>query len=286
MESFGEVIEQNEAKEGTLKLLILSDLHNDIRPMSPEVNGRRIDAEADVVVLAGDIHEGVQAPMWARQAFPDKEIVLVAGNHEFYGRYWNRNLRKIREKSALLGIHFLENEAVELFGVRFLGCTLWTDYCLYGEERRRESMREALNLMTDFRRIKLDRKPGENQDWREFRVVKLIPQLTLRRHVQSAEWLDQQLAMGDPDKTVVVTHHPPLGQSIPKYYQGDKLSPAYASNLTQLVGRSKLWVHGHVHDNSDYTFGLTRVICNPRGYPTPSGSLLNELFQPSLVVEI
>ena len=175
---------------------------------------------------------------------------------------------------------------MELLGVRFLGCTLWTDYCLYGEERRRESMREALSLMTDFRQIKLDRKPGENQDWREFRAVKLIPQLTLRRHVQSAAWLDQQLAMGDPDKTVVVTHHPPLGQSIPEYYQGDKLSPAYASNLTQLVGRSKLWVHGHVHDNSDYTFGLTRVICNPRGYPTPSGSLLNESFQPSLVVEI
>lgn len=269
-----------------MKILVLSDLHIDIGPFPVVYDGRRIDAEADVVVLAGDIHEGVHAPMWAREAFPDKPIIMVAGNHEFYGRYWNRNLRKIREKSVELGIHFLENEAVELFGVRFLGCTLWTDYCLYGEERRRESMREALSLMTDFRRIKLDRKSGENQDWREFRVVKLIPQLTLRRHVQSAVWLDQQLAMGDPDKTVVVTHHPPLGQSIPEYYQGDKLSPAYASNLTQLVGRSKLWVHGHVHDNSDYTYGMTRVICNPRGYPTPSGSLLNELFQPSLVIEI
>ena len=286
MESFGEVIEQNEAKEGTLKLLILSDLHNDIRPMSPEVNGRRIDAEADVVVLAGDIHEGVQAPMWARQAFPDKEIVLVAGNHEFYGRYWNRNLHKIREKSKQLGIHFLENESVELFGVRFLGCTLWTDYCLFGEERRWEGMRDAQVHMTDFRRIKLDRKPGENQDWREFRVVKLIARLTLRRHVESAEWLDRQLAIGNPDNTVVVTHHAPLGQSIPEHFVGDILSPAYASNLTMLVGRSRLWVHGHVHESMDYSFGMTRVICNPRGYPTPSGDLLNELFQPSLLVEI
>lgn len=269
-----------------MKLLVLSDLHNEACLMHPVVDGRRIDADVDVVVLSGDIHEGVQAPMWARQAFPDKEIVLVAGNHEFYGRYWNRNLRKIREKSAELGIHFLENEAVEIGGIRFLGCTLWTDYCLYGKGRRRESMREAMTLMTDFRLIKLDRKPGENQDWREFRVVKLIPELTLRRHIQSAAWLDQQLHLGDPAKTVVVTHHPPLGQSIPKHFQGDKLSPAYASNLTHLVGRSKLWIHGHIHDNMDYTHGQTRVICNPRGYQTPSGEHLNEFFKPDLIVEI
>lgn len=269
-----------------MKLLILSDLHNDIWPMSPEINGHRIDAEADVVVLAGDIHEGVQAPIWARQAFPDKEIVLVAGNHEFYGRYWNRNLRKIREKSEAQGIHFLENDTVELSGVRFLGCTLWTDYALYGEERRRESMRHALRLMTDFQRIKLDRKPGENQEWREFRLPKLIPQLTLRRHVQSADWLDGQLAGGDPDRTVVVTHHPPLGQSIPEQFAGGILSPAYASNLTRLVGRSRLWIHGHVHDSTDYMFGMTQVICNPRGYPNASNMPLNPCFKPRLVVEI
>lgn len=269
-----------------MKLLILSDLHNEVRPMSPEVGGRRIDSDADVVVLAGDIHEGVQAPMWARETFPDKEIVLVAGNHEFYGRFWNRNLRKIREKSVQLGIHFLENEAVELFGVRFLGCTLWTDYCLYGDERRRESMSAAQVFMTDFRQIKLDRKPGENPEWKEFRVVKLIPQLTLRRHVQSAEWLDRQLAMGDPDKTVVVTHHAPLGQSIPEHFVGDILSPAYASNLTRLLGRSRLWVHGHIHDRMDYKYGMTRVICNPRGYMTPSGEHMNEQFQPNLIVEV
>lgn len=269
-----------------MKLLILSDLHNEVRPMSPEIDGRRIDTEADVVVLAGDIHEGVQAPMWARAAFPDKEIVLVAGNHEFYGRYWNRNLRKIREKSDQLGIHFLENDAVELFGVRFLGCTLWTDYCLYGEERRRETMREAQSRMADFRHIKLDRLSGENRDSQEFRAVKLVPQLTLRRHVQSEQWLDKELAAGNAEKTVVVTHHAPLWQSIPEHFRGDALSPAYASNLTRLLGRSKLWIHGHIHDNVDYQFGMTRVLCNPRGYMTLSGEHMNELFQPDLVVEV
>lgn len=268
-----------------MNLLILSDLHNEVRKFDPVVEGRRIDADADVVVLAGDIHEGVQAPIWAREAFPDKEIVLVAGNHEFYGRFWNRNLRKIRETSEQLGIHFLENEVVELFGVRFLGCTLWTDYCLYGAERRRECMAAAQVFMSDFRHIKLDRKPGEDPEWKEFRVPKLLPQLTLRRHVQSVEWLDRALAEGDPDKSVVVTHHAPLAQSVPEHFVGDILSPAYASNLQRLVGRSRLWVHGHMHESLDYEHGGTRVICNPRGYATPSGEHMNDQFQANLLVK-
>jgi predicted phosphodiesterase len=28
----------------------------------------------------------------------------------------------------------------------------------------------------------------------------------------------------------------------------------------------RLWVHGHMHNASDYMLGTTRVVCNPRGY--------------------
>lgn len=269
-----------------VKLLILSDLHNDISHMPVEVDGRRIDAEADVIVLAGDIHEGVQSPMWAREAFPDKPIILVAGNHEFYGKFWNRNLSKIRKKSAQLGIHFLENQAVELFGVRFLGCTLWTDFLLLGEAMRGTSMVEARAQMNDYHLIKLDRKPGESQDWQEFGAVKLVPELSRRRHQQSVEWLDEQLNKGNPDKTVVVTHHAPLGKSIPSYYERDVLSPAYASHLDQLMGRSALWVHGHIHDTIDYMAGDTRVVANPRGYPRHNGKSENDAFDPFFTVEV
>lgn len=268
------------------RLLILSDLHNEALNMDPVLDGRRIDAGADVVVLAGDIHEGVEAPIWARRAFPDKEIVLIAGNHEFYNHYWHQDLQKIRDVSADLGIHFLENDSVELFGVRFLGCTLWTDYSLYGEERREKSMSEALRLMTDFRRIKVDPRSEDPQEWSELHDGKLRPQFTLRRHARSAAWLDQQLAAGDPNKTVVVTHHPPLESSIPEPFVGDILSPAYASNLTQLVGRSRLWIHGHVHSNRDYLHGATRVICNPRGYAGIERVPLNQDFKPTLLVDI
>lgn len=268
------------------KILILSDLHIEALDMALDVEGRRIDDGADVVALAGDIHVGVRGLIWARRAFPEKRIVMVLGNHEFYRRYWNKNVRKMREKATYLGIDFLENNSVEIGGVRFLGCTLWTDYCLYGEGLKHARMDDALRLMEDYRSIKLDREPGANADWKEFRVPNLVPQVVARRHAVSAQWLDQQLGRGDPAKTVVVTHHAPLGASIPKEFLGDKLSPAYASNLVGLVGRSKLWVHGHVHESMDYNYGDTRILCNPRGYYTPSGKHMNRTFQPSLIVEV
>lgn len=92
--------------------------------------------------------------------------------------------------------------------------------------------------------------------------------------------------MGNPAETVVVTHHLPLGQSIPEQFVGNILSPAYASNLATLVGRSKLWIHGHIHDNVDYMGGMTRVVCNPRGYPDTRQVPLNPAFRHDLMIEV
>jgi len=267
-----------------MNILVLSDLHNDISKFSSVHNGRRIDEGADVVVLAGDIHEGVQAPMWAREAFPDKKIVMVAGNHEFYGRFWNRNLRKIRDKAESLDIHFLENAAVEIDGVRFLGCTLWTDFDVFGEQNRQQGMADARRRMNDYKRIKLDRKPGENADWREFRTISLIPALVQRRHRQSVEWLEEQFKTGDPAKTVVVTHHAPHTGSVPNGYEEHELTPAYVSDLTRLMGNSAVWVHGHIHDNADYLVNGTRVVANPRGYV--GKTVDNPKFDPFFMVEV
>lgn len=274
-----------------MKILVLSDLHNDISPMAVLKGERRIDEGVDVVVLAGDIHEGVQAQIWAREAFPEKEIVQIAGNHEFYGRFWKRNLRKMKEKAQELGIHFLENESVVIADVRFLGCTLWTDYALYGRDNQVEMMRHAAAKMTDHIRIKLDRKPGENQDFRETGKPMLQPSLVKRRHEQSLQWLIDELQNCDFDKTVVITHHAPSDLSIPEEFKGHPLSPAYASDLSGLMGKAKLWIHGHIHASQDYMLGGTRIVCNPRGYPVMGGGMKllknqNDSFDPAFCVEI
>lgn len=79
-----------------------------------------------------------------------------------------------------------------------------------------------------------------------------------------------QLWESAPDhKTVIVRHHAPCLRSVPAEYTNSLVSAAYASNMDEVVINSgaSLWVHGHVHASLDYRVGVTRIVCNARGYP-------------------
>ena len=97
---------------------ILSDLHLEFEDFQPKVNN------ADIVILSGDIHLGTQGLFWARQHFPESEIIYVAGNHEFYRHNYHELLQQFRVEAKQQQIHFLENDEVILKDIRFLGCTL------------------------------------------------------------------------------------------------------------------------------------------------------------------
>ena len=262
-----------------MKLLVLSDLHNEFEPLAADAE---TVARADVVVLAGDVHTKDRSVEWA-QAFvddPAKPVVLIAGNHEFYRGHFDYTLDKLRERARDTNVHFLENDALVLGDVRFLGCTLWTDFKLYDNDISSAiCMRDAQSAMSDFRLIRA------TSSYR-----KLYPADTVRRHELSCAWLRNSLSQPFAGRTVVVTHHAPSAGSVDLQYAGDSLTPAYASNLEDLMESSlPLWIHGHMHTSFDYlvspnpeTSG-TRVICNPRGY---SPKHLNPYFNPSLIVEV
>jgi predicted phosphodiesterase len=136
-----------------MKLLISSDLHLEFAKFSPVWNGLRIDEGVDVVVLAGDICEGTQGIRWARETFITKEIVYIAGNHEYYDRHWEALQQDMRSTATRMDVHFLDQDSVELFGVRFLGATLWTDFALFGKEKKPTAMFEAERYMNDYKCI-------------------------------------------------------------------------------------------------------------------------------------
>lgn len=255
-----------------MKLLILSDLHLELGELPLEVGGRRIDDGADVVVLAGDVMNGPGGPAWARQAFPAKEIVMVGGNHELYEQDWVDGIERLREEAARHGVHFLEDDSVELGGIRFLGCSLWTDFCLHGAALQHKRMLEVEGLLTDFKEITV--AGGRLASW-----------AVLGRHKMSRQWLEEELQRCEFVRTVVVTHHAPHPSSIDRYDAGKPIAAAYASDLEELMGYASLWIHGHVHEAADYQVLGTRVVCNPRGYLTPGGEALSG-WDPSLKVEL
>ncbi len=247
-----------------MKIHILNDLHIEFEDFKPPAT------RADVVVLAGDIGVGLGGLHWAQKQFPDRPVIYVPGNHEYYRN--NTGLIDELKAGALQNVHVLNDDQVVIDGVRFLGSTLWTDFALLGPQMQVSAMLAARQYMTDFAVIRHGNRG-------------FTPRDAQRLHTDSRAWLSSRLAQPFSGKTVVVTHHAPSSRSISRRYVGDPLSPAFASDLEGLMGerRAVLWVHGHVHDSFDYAVDGTRVVCNPRGY---APSALNQDFVPDKVVAL
>jgi hypothetical protein len=223
------------------------------------------------VIVAGDVHPGRRSLGWILETFANDTVLFVPGNHEFYGHALPKLTNDLKALAAGTKVHVLDNDAVMVKGVRFLGATLWTDFKLKGSPAAAGALAAA--KMTDYRRIRVS--PGYSR-------LKGLD--TARLHSRSCYWLQQQFDQPASEPTVVITHHAPSERSLHPSFLNDELSPAYASHLDEMVAASgaELWIHGHTHAAVDYCIGQTRVLSNQRGYPdAPAPG-----FQPDLVVEI
>jgi predicted phosphodiesterase len=253
-----------------MKLNILSDLHLSRSAFKISEN------DADAVILAGDIARPKEAVSWALNFA--KPVLYVPGNHEFYGSSIAGTVSELKQLCAGTNIHVLDNDAVVIDGVRFLGTTLWTDFKLFGEgEKRMAAMQEAQRFIRDFSRIHADESS-------EGLFTPADAAALFDRH---ATWLDGKLAEPHAGPTVVITHHAPSRNSIHPRFSGSLMNACFVSDAEHLLdgNRAHLWIHGHTHDSFDYFVNGTRVICNPRGY-VKDGINENLLFNPDLLVEI
>jgi predicted phosphodiesterase len=268
------------------RLWIMSDCHlelmRNIKDMLPHIT-------ADALIIAGDFHRSRSVVQYARRQAGDLPLIMVAGNHEHYESFESvdEGIKRLRRDARLdrkmngNQTYFLENETVELeligHKIRFVGATLWTDFRIFGTYPY--SISYAQSNMNDFGCILGSKNPRKE----------LRPAKTVAWHKVSKTYIRSQLSQPFSGKTVVITHHLPSIRSISPRYQYDPLAPAFASDCDELLDLgADLWIHGHTHDSCDYIAGNTRVICNPRGYPSGLGfgSSENKFFNPSLVIEV
>lgn len=188
------------------KLLIKSDLHLEFSNMLPR------ESEADIIILAGDIWKGDNGIHWARGTWPNKEIIYVASNHEFYGKNRLNVVSMLRTAAAETGVNFLDNDEVVIGGLRYLGATLWTDFKLFGEDQQYDCMAEAEGGLNDFRVI----HEGAEGHFSTMHALTL--------HQLSVDWLTKAIRSPFEGKTVVVTHHAPSFTSVVPRFQKDLLS--------------------------------------------------------------
>lgn len=247
-----------------MRIALYSDLHNEFTVHQPA------ELDTDVVVLAGDIDVGTRGVQWAGQAFAGKQVVYVAGNHEYYRHAIPHLTEKIKLAAAGSSVHFLERGSVRLNGHLFLGCTLWSDFAVSGDSF--QAMEAARTMMNDYHLIRTS--PS---------FSRLRPEDTLFLHQISLKWLRREVEQADLP-VVVVTHHAPSAQSLNPSWSMAPIAAAFASELAAWIETSpiRLWIHGHTHHNIDYTINNTRIISNQYGYPTEQAPS----FQRELIVEI
>jgi Icc-related predicted phosphoesterase len=179
----------------------------------------------------------------------------VLGNHEYYKGSYPKTLHKITDLAKGTNIYVLENRSVEIEGITFHGATLWTNFELFGNPRIYGSL--CQEKMNDYKLIR------RNPTYSKLRSID-----TYLIHQVSIKWLETSLESSTTKQNIVITHHAPSIQSVPIQYREDVVSSAYASNLESFnfTYQPDYWIHGHIHEISEYTIGKTKIICNPHGY--------------------
>ena len=260
-----------------MRLWILSDLHMELtRGWDLPAVGDRPDY--DVLVVAGDLITRMERGVaWLLARVPDRPVIYVAGNHEAYGQDIDRTVEKARALAAGTSVHVLQNDSVQIGDVVFIGCTLWTDFELFGDAEY--AMMAAAEVMNDYKKIRI----GNYQ-------YRLRPSHTLARHQESRDFIARELRKPATGARVLVTHMGLHPTSVRRGFERDISSAAYTSDCSDLLAMGvDVAIHGHTHETYDRMVGGTRLVTNQKGYgpwPPREPTWDNPDFDPRLVIEI
>lgn len=246
------------------KIQVVSDLHFEFirtregmdRIFSPD------DVDADILVMAGDLCNSPESI--SNFIGCASRIIVVLGNHEYYGHGLNRLEHWRAWANETNGsVMVMDNEVVEFpeYDLRIIGSTLWASLA---EGTHAAACKQ---MIADFSTIR-----GMTVD------------VYLNLHQKARDYITHALATPYEGKTVVVTHNAPSWKSQHPKFAGSMVGGLFCSNLEDLMEKyePEFWIHGHTHDPWDYTVFKTRVICNPSGYMGEKKTLLNK----NLIIEI
>lgn len=265
-----------------MKVGIGSDLHLEFGPLV-----LKNPCDVDVLILAGDIcvssQLGPNDPALVdtkserfHQFFQQvnsefKDVIYIAGNHEFYHSDFKYGIKNIKHHLAYLpNIHILDNQTYHIGDICFIAGTLWTNM----NKEDPVTMESIKYMMNDFRIIKNSNRMIVDPFSIDENLIpdNFKPQDVVAEHKKMLAFIDTvyRNSPASVKKFVVVGHHAPTALSAnPKYIHEREMNGGYFSDLSEFIlDRPKIshWFHGHTHTPFDYMIGETRVICNPRGY--------------------
>ncbi|MEO5607005.1 MAG: metallophosphoesterase [Polaromonas sp.] len=265
-----------------MNIQLLSDLHLESNPHFQATPA----PGADLLVLAGDIGSYQNGSLLTTLGVADfglarfsplpvaqggagwpTPVLFVPGNHEYDGLEFDEATARLREACARLGLIWLEQQSVVLQGVRFIGCTLWSDFdaltteqaqggadITLGEQlKARDKAFRAANFYLRKNHSLCQGQP-------------MLAEAVREQGLQSQAWLRAALAQPFGGPTVVVTHFAPSLRSADPRYGLTPGTAGFCNSLDDLLPLATLWLHGHLHCPNDYVRHGCRVVANPLGY--------------------
>lgn len=264
-----------------MNIQLLSDLHLESHPHF----AAQPAPGADLLVLAGDIGSyqndsllgslGIAdfglarfSPLPVSQggaAWPTP-VLFIPGNHEYDGLDFDATHARLQETCERLGLVWLERQSVTLDGVRFVGCTLWTDFDALSSG---QALTRAVTLPEQLKaREKAFRAANfylkKNHAFRD--GAPMLADAVREEGLKSQAWLRQTLATPYDGPTVVITHFAPSLRSADPRYGWVPGTAGFCNALDDLFPAAQLWLHGHLHCPADYVAHGCRVVANPLGY--------------------
>lgn len=247
---------------------VLSDLHLEV---GQQYSSFQIEVKAPYLVLAGDIgrfqdYDGFLTFL-QHQCTRYTQVLMVMGNHEFYGRSRSEGLgvaeRLQNEPSLQDRFIILNRQRVDLSeDVTVLGCTLQS--YIFPESRK-----AVIGMVQDFARI-VDWTVDDHNEEHAKDVSWLRDQITSIRQSETSSTNQAR------KKIVVITHHAPCRSGVSKpEHENNPWSDAFATDL--LLGTPKdnplldcdWWLFGHTHYSAYFQVGDVKVFSNQRGYVFP-----------------
>ena len=243
-----------------MKISILSDLHREFWQVDIPYY-----TDSDVVIFAGDIACPIEKSMDFLIEYSNKRkllVIAVLGNHDFYRSNYEEALnyaaKRTKESKYL---YLLENSSCIIDNVKFIGCTLWSDFSY--ETGGNISLQEdnayiAQANVADFYEIRF----GKNN--KRFSAMKCMS-----LYNESINFLKEELSKDFSGKTIVVTHFGIDKKCSNSKHFDSRLQPYFISNVSEILNNFKLdfCIHGHTHFSNSFSIGNTKVISNQVGYP-------------------
>ena len=250
---------------------------------------------ADVLVLAGDIGSYQPGSALTRLGIADfglarfsprpvseggagwpTPVLFIPGNHEYDGLEFEDATHQLRAACERWGLIWLEQQSVVLQGVRFVGCTLWTDFDALNGDSLSATLAgrdKAFRAANYYLRKNHSLRGG---------VPILAPEVR-ELGLQSQARLREMLAHSFEGPTVVVTHFAPTLLSADPRYGLVPGTAGFCNALDALIPAAQLWLHGHLHCPQDYLSQGCHVVANPLGYAHKGEQ---KSYRPDLLIRV